>query len=133
MTSTSTNQQKPPKYILDANGQSLTTYDERPTMEFIKTSCGEGVHILYNGEGKVLRRFTVDTNRNSNLRIVGENPLGLEGLSTLNLERLVKQYIRIVKIWPAKASDAKALQKELARREFLLEDALSATELSVSS
>lgn len=122
----STNQQ-PPKYILEAivdGAPVVVGYDDRPTMETVKNTFGEGIHILHNGEGKELKRFHVTTNRNGNLRIVGETPVGLEAISTLNLHRLVKQYIRIVKVWPAKVNDAKALQKELNRRDTLIEDAI---------
>lgn len=137
MTTATTSKRKPsdrspspgPRYILVATIQGTTNVmpsEERPTMDFVKTSCGEGVHTLYNGEGKVLKHFHVTTNRNGNLKIVGETPHGLEAISTLNLDRLVKQYLRIVRIWPAKVNDAKALQKELARRVSLMEDAIEA-------
>ena len=134
MTSASTPKQEPAqfaKYILEAvvEGHAMVvTFDERPTMDYVKTACGEGVHTLYNGEGKVLRRFHVSTNRNGNLKIVGTTGDGLEIVSTINLHRLVKQYVRIVKVWPAKLSDTRALARELTRRENLLETALDATE-----
>jgi hypothetical protein len=140
-TRTTTKQEPAPpssfaKYILQAVTEGHSTIvvaDERPTMEWVKDACGEGTHTLFNGEGKVLRRFTVVTNRNGNLKITGTTPEGLEGVSTLNLHRLVKQYVRIVKVWPAKLSDTRALSRELTRREALLEEALTAAETQLVS
>ena len=142
MTQRSTSKREPAtsapftKYILQAvtaGHSTIVVADERPTMEWVKDACGEGTHTLFNGEGKVLRRFTVSTNRNGNLKIVGHTPEGLEGISTLNLHRLVKQYVRIVKVWPAKLADTRALAKELNRREALLEEALGAAEKQIVS
>ena len=116
-----------PKYILEvskADETFLVTFDERPTMEFIKTEYGLGTHTLYNGEGKVLRIFHVVPTKTGGVKITGVNPDGLQAVSTLNLHRLVKQYVRIIKVWPAKLNDGKALQKELQHRDTLIEDVL---------
>ena len=135
MTTTSKSQRKPArpatppfKYILEIFDGGIALFEDRPTMDYVKETYGEGEHTLSSNEGKVLRYFTVSLNRNSNLKITGVAPTGLEAVSTLNLHRLIKQYIRIVKVWPAKMSDAKSLQKELARRETLIEDAFQAYE-----
>jgi hypothetical protein len=114
----------PTKYLLrvqGGNGTYVAQFPERPTQDYIKTNFGEGEHTLFNAEGRVLRVLHVDRNRNDNLRITGLQPQGLESLSTLNLQRLEKLYVRVTKIWPAKASDLKTVQKEIASREALIE------------
>ena len=127
MTSDSTSQQEPPiqvKYILkSASGPTVSVFSERPSMEFIRSEYGEGAYALHNAEGKLLRNFLVLRNRNGNLRITGQTAGGLESLSTLNVQRLIKRYVQIVRLWPAKLSDAKALEKEISRRETLIHDA----------
>ena len=138
---TTTKQQQPtatydPKYTLEANVSGhrvIAVFAERPTMDSIKNECGEGTHNLYNGEGKLLRRFVVTTNRNGNLKIQGFTAEGLEAVSTINLHRLAKQYVRIVKVWPAKLNDVKALQKELQRRDTLIEEAIDAAKAVVAA
>ena len=95
-------------------------FTDRPTQEYIK-SYGPGEYTLFNAEGKMLRRFHITLNRNGNLKVASGTPDGLSALSTLNLQRLAKQYIRIVKVWPAKANDAKAIQREINFRDTLVE------------
>ena len=109
------------KYILvGANGGPYTT-DTRPTQEDIK-SFGEGEYTLRKGDGQVSKHFAVVTNRNGNLRVDATDPEGLDAISTLNLQRMVRDYARIVKCWPnsASAKDYKRVTAEVQARAALV-------------
>jgi hypothetical protein len=93
------------RYMLETGGdppqqEGLT---ERPTHEDIK-GRGEGEYTLRRDDGTVIKHFRVSTNRNGNLKVEALSPDGLEGISTLNLHRMIKDYRRIVKLWPGSAS-----------------------------
>lgn len=60
-------------------------------------------------------------NRNGNPKVELETPVNLEGVTTLNLERMLRAYDRIVRHWPAKAADVRKINAELASRsDFVL-------------
>lgn len=116
------------KYILTAQKEGtadvVTGYADRPKQDEVK-EMGEGEYTLRRIDGQVLRHFRVTTNRNGNLTITSITPDGLEPLSALNLERLAKQYIRIVKIWPAQSSAARKIANEMSARARLVAEMTS--------
>jgi hypothetical protein len=119
----------PCRYVLTGRpvqgDPTIYTFDDRPTQELVK-ECGEGEYRLSRSDGQALRYFTVARSRNGNLKITSATPTGLEALSRLNIDRAVKLVARLARIWPEKAKDAKALEREIARREALIEQITTA-------
>ena len=109
------------KYIIVGTQAGPYGTDERPTQEDIK-SFGEGEYTLHKEDGSVSKHFAVVTNRNGNLRVVASNPTGVSGISTINLNRMVRDYNRIVKLWPdsASARDYKKVVAEVQARAALV-------------
>src|SRR5262245_54572034 len=75
---------------------------KRPTQEQLKT-LGLATYTLRRPDGSVVKRWRVVTNRNGNPKVETETPVNLEGITSLNLERMLRAYDRIVRHWPAKA------------------------------
>ena len=125
-----------PKYIIQSTphvftdgtsvvGREPTTVgfaDERPTQEHFK-SLGIGEYELRRGDGSLTKSYLVTRNRNNNLTITGYAPDGLAGISTLNLNRLLKYYEKIVKYWPVKNADVRKIQSELTLRSTIIAQA----------
>lgn len=109
------------KYIVVGTQNGPYGTDERPTFEDIK-NFGEGEYVLRKEDGTISKTFTVLVNRNGNLRVIGTDPEGLDAISTLNLNRMVRDYARIVKCWPASASakDYKRVIAEVQARAALV-------------
>lgn len=110
-----------PKYILVGLKGGPIGLAERPTQENVKT-FGEGSYVLHKGDGTISKKFRVVRNKNSNLQVQAESPTGLEGISTLNLTRMQRDYGRIVKLWPTSASarDANKVTTEIQARAALV-------------
>lgn len=109
------------KYIVVGTNEGPYGTDDRPTQEQIK-SFGEGDYVLHRSDGSISKKFRVTRNNRGNLRVDGLSPEGLEGISTLNLQRMVRDYGRIVKLWPASASarDYKKVTNEIQARAALV-------------
>jgi hypothetical protein len=105
--------------VLDDHDHSVRRFTGRPTQEEIK-ALGTGSYTLAHDDGQSIKDFTVVVNRNGNLQITGTTPPELEKMSTLNLNRLLRYYERIVKIWPAQARQVKLVTGELTRRQKLI-------------
>lgn len=99
---------------------------DRPTQEQIKGQFGLGEWTLRRGDGTALKHYRVTRNRRGNLGIEPSTPVNLDGISILNLNRLVRYYDRIVKIWPAQTAQVRKVQAELAKRDALVTEAYSA-------
>jgi hypothetical protein len=112
---------KLPNYVLVAPEGIVFTVD-RPKQADIRKH-GIGDYTLMRADGQTLKRFTVTLNRNGNPNIVASTPDRLEGLSTLNLERLVRYYDRIVKIWPEQNKPVLQVLNEMERRKVVLASA----------
>ena len=91
------------KYIVEGMEGGPYGTDDRPTQEQFKT-YGEGDYVLRRGDGSITKKFRVVRNRSGNLAVTSFTPEGLEGISTLNLSRMQRDYGRIVKLWPGSAS-----------------------------
>ena len=109
------------KYIITGTKAGPYGTDSRPTQEDFK-SFGEGEYVLRRADGSVAKHFRVSLNRNSNLKMEASDPEGLDGISTLNLERMVRDYQRIVKCWPksASAKDYRKVVDEVQARAALV-------------
>jgi len=115
------------KYYLEwvlSDSSVVKALDERPTQEEIKAH-GLGEYLLRKEDGRLIKRFIVALNRNNNPAIAGHSPVHLEGISTLNLNRMVKAYGVIVKNWPAKQTDLTKIANELQKRADLLDTEVS--------
>src|SRR5215203_65186 len=115
------------KYLID--GQSIderaeevnSTFpfltDVRFTGEMFAKNFGRGTYETYRPDGQRLRTYTVRLNRKQTLSVESEKATGLEALSTLNLERLIKRFEGIIKIWPAGVGgQVRKVQTEIERR-----------------
>lgn len=109
------------KYIVVGTKDGPYGTDKRPTFEDIK-NFGDGEYVLRKADGTVSKFYTVIVNRNGNLRVVGTDPQGLDAISTINLNRMVRDYARIVKCWPTSASakDYKRVTDEVQARAALV-------------
>jgi hypothetical protein len=119
------------KYIID--GRAVDRDDEsnalfpwaagsRPTGEFFASTFGRGEYITYRPDGQKLRTYTVRLNRKQTLSVDSEKATGLEALSTLNLERLIKRFEGIIKIWPAGVgTQVRKVEQEIQRRKELID------------
>ena len=93
----------------------------RPTQADLKQR-GWATYTLRRRDGSVVKRWRVVRNRNGNPKVETETPVNLEGVTTLNLERMLRAYERIVKHWPAKAADVRKINNEISSRAgFILE------------
>jgi hypothetical protein len=106
------------KYLL-RTPDTVLAFDERPTQDSVKAR-GVGEYVLYRGDGQALKELSVIRNRNSNLKVIGRTPSTLDGMSTLNLNRLLKRYDPIVKIWPEQSRAVTAVRKQLDQRAALV-------------
>lgn len=106
------------KYLLEYDGV-VTPIPERPTHDELKNK-GVGVYSLRHHDGALIRRHHVDINRLSNMSISTELPRELEGVTTNNLGRLIRAYDKVVKYWPAKASDVRKIRVEIEFRNQLI-------------
>lgn len=106
------------KYLLVLPDGSVVPSEDRPKQTDIRDR-GVGNYTLHRADGQTLKAFHVAMNRNGNLTITGTTPGHLEGLSTLNLERLVRYYDRIIKIWPDQQRQVTKVTAELAARAEL--------------
>jgi hypothetical protein len=102
------------RYLLRTPEKSVFL-DERPSQESVKLR-GVGEYLLCKDDGQVLKELSVTRNRNGNLAISGRTPDTLSGMSELNLNRLIKYYERIVKIWPEQARAVNSVRKQLETR-----------------
>ncbi len=92
---------------------------KRPTQHDLRDR-GYATYTLRRGDGSAVKKWRVVRNRNGNPKVETETPVQLEGITTQNLERMLRSYERIVRYWPAKASDVRKIQSEIdARSEFL--------------
>jgi hypothetical protein len=87
----------------------------RPTQADLKQR-GWATYTLRRRDGSVVKRWRVVRNRNGNPKVETETPVNLEGVTTLNLERMLRAYERIVKHWPAKAADVRKINNEISSR-----------------
>ena len=112
-----------PRYLLEVENGRVFDLPDRPTQVEI-AKRGEGTYFLRKEDGSLSRKQFVRTNKMGNLVVVSETATGLEGVSTLNLTRMIKAYTVIVKNWPAKAADVAKIEAEMARREAVIRAAL---------
>lgn len=93
---------------------------KRPTQAELRER-GFATYTLRRPDGSVVKRWRVLRNRNGNPKVQTETPVNLEGVTTTNLERMLRAYDRIVRHWPAKASDVRRINAELtSRNEFVV-------------
>lgn len=93
--------------------------NRRPTQAQLKER-GLATYTLRRTDGSVVKRWRVVMNRNGNPKVETETPVNLEGVTSVNLERMLRAYDRIVKHWPAKASDVRKINAELAARSNVI-------------
>lgn len=98
--------------------------DARFTGEMFAKTFGRGTYETYRPDGQKLRTYTVRLNRKQTLSVDSDKANGLEALSTLNLERLIKRYEGITKIWPeGSRAQVRKIEVELERRKTLIDAA----------
>ena len=107
------------KYILVTEGNGAEGLDDRPTQVEIKER-GAGMYRLHRSEGTLIKSFLVVPNRNGNLAVTAQTPTDLSGISTLNLNRMLRDFGRIAKLWPAKAKDVRTITNEIDSRQALI-------------
>jgi hypothetical protein len=109
------------KYIVTGLRSGPYPTDTRPTQEEIK-SFGEGTYVLHRADGSVSKHFVVSVNRNGNLKVDAFDPEGLDAISTIRLERMVRAYGPIVKFWPKSdsAGDYRAVVDVVQARAALV-------------
>lgn len=109
------------KYIVTGTGSGPYGCETRPTQASFK-DFGEGEYALRRGDGSISKHIIVTTNRNGNLKVEGLTPDGLEGISTIVLNRMVRAYAPIVKAWPrsASAKDYRKVIDEVQARAALV-------------
>lgn len=129
------------KYIIDGVSADPERHEEvdktlplltstRPTGEMLAQTYGRGEYIVYRPDGQAIRSYTVRLNRKGSLSVETLKATGLEALSSLNLERLLKRFDGITKIWPAGvASQVRKVQQEISTRKILI-DMSTARELA---
>lgn len=110
-----------PAFIERKEDGTLRQCETRPTQAEIK-EAGLGSTSLYRLDGSLAKAFTVEGTRTGGRKITAENPKELEGISTLNLNRMHRAYDKIVKHWPAQATAQRKIKAELEGREKLLAD-----------
>ncbi len=98
--------------------------NKRPTQEQLK-GRGLATYTLRRPDGSVVKRWRVVINRNGNPKVETETPINLEGVTSVNLGRMLRAYERIVRHWPAKASDVRKINAELAARGAIVPAPLS--------
>jgi hypothetical protein len=119
------------EYIERLEDGTLRRCTERPTQAEIKER-GLGITWLYRPDGSLQKAYTVEGTRTGGRKITAENPRDLEGVSTLNLQRMNRAYDKIVKHWPAQATAQRKIKVELEGREKLLGQLNSATKVKKS-
>jgi hypothetical protein len=96
--------------------------DIRPTGDSLAEALGRGVYTTYRPDGQAIRTYHVRLNRKGTLSVDTEKATGLEALSTLNLERLIKRFDGITKIWPAGVNtQVRKVEAEIQRRKTLVD------------
>ena len=108
------------KYIMVTEGSGVEGLDDRPTQVEIKER-GAGTYRLHRSDGTLIKTFLVLPNRNNNLAVTAQTPADLSGISTLNLNRMLRDYGRIAKLWPAKARDVRHIINEIDGRLALID------------
>ena len=111
-------------YIVDrldtrTGDRAFEYVNRRPTQAQLKER-GLATYTLRRIDGSVVKRWRVVTNRNGNPKVETETPVNLEGVTSVNLERMLRAYDRIVKHWPAKAADVRKINAELAARSNVI-------------
>ena len=111
------------KFLLSGD-EGIESLDSRPTQVEIKER-GEGLYTLRREDGSAVKVFTVRRNQKGNLQVAATTPEGLDGVTTLHLQRIVKALTTAAKYWPAKLGDVKRVEREIAHRDELLTEARS--------
>jgi hypothetical protein len=106
-----------PAFIERKEDGTLRRCETRPTQAEIK-EAGLGITSLYRLDGSLAKAYTVEGTRTGGRKIRVEDPKELEGVSTLNLDRMHRAYDKIVKHWPTQGK----IRAELDAREKLLAD-----------
>jgi hypothetical protein len=115
-------------YILEAPMEVITLEARPKQTDLIEWHAGpagtEGEHpgdyILRKMDGSLIKHFVVAKNRRGNWAITTTTPTELEGVSTLNLQRVRKALEMVTKYWPAKQADVRKVERELQFRLDLL-------------
>lgn len=103
----------------------------RPTGEGLSLAYGRGVYTTYRPDGQAVRTYHVRLNRKGTLSVESNKADGLEGMSTLNLERLVKRFDAVTKIWPTGvAQQVRKVNAEIQRRKDMV-DSVAAKQRTV--
>jgi len=110
-----------PAFIERKEDGKLRRCETRPTQAEIK-EAGLGLTSLYRLDGALAKAYTVEETRTGGRKIRVEDPKELEGISTLNLDRMHRAYDKIVKHWPTQASAQRKIRAEIDAREKLLAD-----------
>lgn len=107
------------RFDTHSGDRSFDHVAKRPTQSDLKQR-GYATYTLRRPDGSVIKKWRVVRNRNGNPKVEPETPVQLEGVTTANLERMLRSYERIVRHWPAKASDVRKIHSEIATRlEFV--------------
>lgn len=122
------------KYLIDGESIDEKAEEVNSTLPFLTDArftgdmfaqvFGRGTYETYRPDGQRLRTYTVRLNRKQTISVDSEKATGLEALSTLNLERLIKRFEGITKIWPAGvAGQVRKVEVEIQRRKALVDAA----------
>ena len=108
-------------YIITGTQKGPYAVAKRPTQQDFM-SFGVGEYVLRRGDGAVAKFLNVVLNRNGNLKMEASDPEGIDALSTIVLNRLVRAYAPIVKHLPKSASarECKKVVDEVQARAALV-------------
>jgi hypothetical protein len=113
-----------PDHKEEVNSALPVMTNVRPTGDMLAKLFGRGTYETYRPDGQMLRTYTVRLNRKQTLSVDSDKANGLEALSTLNLERLIKRFEGITKIWPAGVgTQVRKVHVEIERRKTLVDRA----------
>lgn len=116
------------EYIEKTEKGDLRHCEVRPTQAEIKER-GLGTTWLYRMDGSLAKTYVVEETRTGGRKIKADPPKDLEGISTLNLQRMQRAYDKIVKHWPAQRTAQRKIVTELETRETLLSDLAKLTKV----
>jgi hypothetical protein len=116
------------KYIITGAKPGPYGTEQRPTLDSFK-GFGPGEYEIRRADGSISKHVSVSVNRNGNFRVVATNAEGLDAISTVVLQRMVRAYAPIVKAWPksASAKDYKKVIDEVQARAVLVGTVSTAT------
>jgi len=108
---------------IGADSPIVITSQKRPTQVEIREQ-GEGDYFMRREDGSVIKKYRVTRNRKGSLNIESFTPVGVSGIKTLHLERMLKAYAVIIKYDISKEREVGNISNEIVKRDEIVRDAL---------